>query len=276
MYNKFSFNRLFKFGGSLNKTENMIIGIIGAAILLFIWYTVTASGKISARILPNPVDVLYAFPTLFRDYNLMHNIWYTVSLNLQGYLIALCIAIPLGFIIGIFPAMDALFKKYFEALRYLPLPTVSGIFIAIFGLGFGMKSKFLAFGIFIFMLPSLLQKITDLQNPANEKDYTYIESAKTLGMTNWQMFKYVYWPYVIDKIYQDIRSLVAISYTYVVIAECFNKEGGIGAAIHTFTRQSRTPEVYALLFIIVLIGIAQDKIFRVMDPVLFPYHKKSK
>lgn len=270
------FERIFKFGGSLNKTENLVIGFIGAIILLFIWYSVTASGKISGRILPNPVDVWHAFPSLYNDYNLMHNIWYTVSLNLTGYIIALGVAIPLGFIIGIFPITDALFKKYFEALRYTPLPTVSGIFIAIFGLGFGMKSKFLAFGIFIFMLPSILQKITDLQNPTNEKDYTYIESAKTLGLSNWQMFRYVYWPYVIDKIYQDIRSLVAISYTYVVISECFNKEGGIGAAISTFTRQSRTAEVYALLFVIILIGILQDKIFRVMDPILFPYHKKQK
>ena len=273
---QFNIKRVFKFGGTLTQTESLIIGLIGAALLLYGWYAVTVSGRISGRILPNPVDVWHAFPMLYNDHHLMHNIWYTVSLNLTGYVIALSIAIPLGYLIGIFPIMDALFKKYFEALRYLPLPTVSGIFIAIFGLGFGMKSKFLAFGIFIFMLPSILQKITDLQNPTNEKDYTYIESARTLGLSNWQTFRYVYWPYVIDKVYQDIRSLVAISYTYVVIAECFNKEGGIGAAISTFTRQSRTPEVYALLFVIVLIGIAQDKIFRIMDPIIFPYHKKQK
>lgn len=270
------FKRMVTFGGSLKKTENIIVGIIGAVILILLWYSATVSGNISARILPNPVDVLYAFPSLMRDYDLMHNIWYTVSLNLTGYIIALALAIPMGFIIGIFPVMDALFRKYFEALRYLPLPTVSGIFIAIFGLGFGMKSKFLAFGIFIFTLPALLQKITDLQNLVNEKDHIYIESAKTLGLTNWQMFRYVYWPYVMDRLYQDIRSLVAISYTYVVIAECFNKEGGIGAAISTFTRQSRTPEIYALLFIIILIGILQDKVFKIMDPIIFPYHKKTK
>lgn len=270
------FRRMFKFGGSLSKVESLIIGIIGAVILFFIWYAVTSTGKISGRILPNPIDVWHKFPVLIRDHDLMHNIWYTVSLNLTGYAIGLAVSIPLGFIIGIFPAMDALFRKYFEAIRYLPLPAASGIFIAIFGLGFGMKAKFLAFGIIIFTLPALMQKITDLQNPGNEKDYTYIESAKTLGMTSWQMFRYVYWPYVMDKLYQDIRSLVAISYTYVVISECFNKEGGIGAAISTFSRQSRTPEIYALLIIIICIGILQDQAFKLMEPVIFPYRKKEK
>jgi NitT/TauT family transport system permease protein len=93
-------------------------------------------------------------------------------------------------------------------------------------------------------------------------------------MSNWQMFRYVYWPYVMDKIYGDIRSLVAISYTYVVIAECLNKEGGIGALISTFSRQALTPNIYALLFIIVAIGILQDYIFKKLDPVFFPYHKQ--
>lgn len=50
--------------------------------------------------------------------------------------------------------------------------------------------------------------------------------------------------------------------------------GGIGAMISTFTRQSRTPEIYALLFIIVIIGLLQDKLFQVMKPILFPSTKK--
>ena len=59
-----------------------------------------------------------------------------------------------------------------------------------------------------------------------------------------------------------------------MIAESLNKVGGIGAMIGTFTRQSRTPEIYALLFIIVMIGLLQDYIFRVMKPILFPHTKK--
>ena len=266
---------LLQFGGVISKKQSTIVTIIGAIVLFFLWHLVTYSGEIiNQRILPNPFDVIKAIPGLISQYDVLGNIAYTVGLNLSGYFFALIIAIPLGFLIGIYPLPNALFKPYFEALRYLPLPTVSGIFIAIFGLGFGMKAKFLAFGILIFTLPAVIQKVTDLQNPKNEKDNVYIQTAKTLGMTNWQMFRLVYWPYVMDKIYGDIRSLVAISYTYVVIAEALNKEGGIGSMISTFTRQSRTPEIYALLFVIVMIGLLQDFVFRKMEPVIFPYHKQ--
>lgn len=244
-------------------------------VLLLMWYLATYTGTfISNGILPSPINVVKAIPTLFSEYHLLSNIGYTVQLNIVGYLLALVFAIPMGFVIGIYPLFNALFRKYFEALRYLPLPTVSGIFISIFGLAFSMKASFLAFGIFIFALPSVIGKVLDLQNPSNVKDNVYLQTAKTIGMSNWQTFRYVYLPYVMEKVYDDIRSLVAISYTYVVIAESLNKVGGVGSMISTFIRQSRVPEVYALLFVIVIIGLLQDYLFKVMKPVLFPHTKK--
>ena len=261
--------------GEISKTEAKTISIVGAVLLITIWYLVTMNGKlISPGILPNPVKVVKSLSVLFSTYHLLDNIWYTVSLNLSGYIIAVIVSIPMGFVIGMIPFFNSMFRKYFEALRYLPLPTVSGIFITIFGLAFGMKAFFLAFGIFIFTLPSVINKVMDLQNPANVDDNVYLQTAKTMGMSNWQTFRYVYFPYVMEKVYDDIRSLVAISYTYVVIAESLNKVGGIGAMISTFTRQSRTPEIYALLFVIVMIGLLQDKGLQVLKPVLFPHTKK--
>lgn len=267
--------KYLQFGGEISSKESKVIGIIGAMVLLLLWYLATYSGNfISNGILPSPLSVVNAIPSLFTEYNLIDNIEYTIQLNLVGYVIAILFSIPLGFIIGIFPLFNALFRRYFEGLRYLPLPTVSGIFISIFGLAFQMKASFLAFGIFIFALPSVIGKVLDLQNPSNVKDNVYLQTAKTMGMSNWQMFKYVYWPYVLEKVYDDIRSLVAISYTYVVIAESLNKVGGIGAMIGTFTRQSRVPEIYALLFIIILIGLLQDYLFKRFKPILFPHTKK--
>ena len=268
-------SQLFKFGGELGKRESLCVGIIGAILLFLLWVLLTEAKIISPGILPSPFRVFKTLPELISEYHLPENIGYTVLLNLSGYVLALVVALPLGFLIGIYPVMNALFRNYFEAARYIPLPTVSGIFISIFGLAFGMKSSLLAFGIFIFALPAVIQKILDLQNPGNEKDNVYIQTAKTMGMTEWQMFRYIYFPYVIERVYGDIRSLVAISYTYVVIAESLNKNGGLGSMISTFTRQSRVPEVYMLLFIIVMIGILQDKLFKIMDPILFKHHGKN-
>lgn len=271
-------NELLKMGGEISKRTEIIVGIVGFVVLMCLWYLITLNGSIvPSKILPNPVDAIQSYPSLISDSDLFGNMWYTIKLNLLGYFYALIIAIPLGFLIGLFPLTKALFNKYIDALRYLPLPAISGIFIAMLGLGFDMKASFLAFGILIYILPVIVQRINELQNPANDKDYVYIQTIKTLGATGWQKFRYVYWPYVTQKISTDIINLTAISYTYIVIAEVLNKDGGIGALINTMSRQSRTAEMYALLFLIIFIGVCQDIILRKADTILFPskYNKKG-
>lgn len=264
-------NELFKMGGNIGKKLDSTIFFIGLAILVIVWYMVTSLGLISSRILPNPVDVIVSYKTMFFECELFKNAWYSIKLNLLGYFYALMIAIPLGFIIGIYPIGKSLFNKIFDAFRFIPLPATSGIFIAMFGLAYSMKASFLAFGILIYILPVVIQRVSELQNPANANDYVFLQTAKSIGMTNWQKFRYTYFPYVMGKVWTDVINLTAISWTYITIVEILNKDGGIGSLISTLTRQSRTPEVYALIFLIVIIGILQDMIFKGLDKLIFPY-----
>jgi NitT/TauT family transport system permease protein len=267
---------LFKMGGSVGKKTDTTVFFIGLMLLLSFWYMVTYTGVISNRILPNPVDVVKSYSTMLFEYNLLENAWYSIKLNFLGYFYALVISIPIGFIIGMFPIGKSLFNKIFDAFRFIPLPATTGIFIAIFGLAFNMKANFLAFGIIIYILPVVIQRINELQNPSNDKDFVFLQTIKTLGASNWQKFRYVYFPYVMGKISDDIRVLTAISWTYISIVEILNKDGGIGSLISTLSRQSRTAEVYALIFLIIIIGILQDLLFRWIDKKLFPYKHDKK
>lgn len=269
-------SELFKIGGKVNKKTDFIIFCVGILILLLLWYSVTKLGLISNRILPNPIDVITSYKSMYNESSLFQNTWYSIKLNFLGYYYALLIVIPLGFIIGLYPILNSLFIRIFSAIRYLPLPACSGIFISIFGLAFEMKSSFLAFGVLIYLFPTIITRIGELQNPSNDKDYVYLQTIKTLGATNWQTFIYVYFPYVMNKVWTDIISLIPISWTYITIVEILNKDGGIGSLISTFSRQSRTAEVFALLFLIIFIGILQDVIFKTLDKIMFPYKYNRK
>ena len=262
---------LFKPGGSVDKTTSLVIAVIGLVIILLLWYFITLTGEIIPnKILPNPVKVLKSYGGLFFEYDLLSNVWYSVKLNISGYVVAIILALPLGFMTGMFPIARSLFSQYIDAVRFLPLTAITGIFIAWFGIGFDMKVAFLSFGIIIYLLPIIVQRINELQNPSNDKDYVYLQTISTLGASGLQKFRHVYFPYVAEKISDDIRVITAISWTYIIVAELLNKEGGIGAMIYTFGRQSRTAEVFALLFLIILIGFLQDRLFKFLDEILFP------
>ena len=215
-------------------------------------------------ILPSPVKVINAFPELNKNDDVIGNTFYSIKLNILGYLLAIVISIPIGFILGLIPLFRGLFSQIINSYRFIPLTAVTGIFIMWLGLGSNMKVSFLAFGIIVYLIPVVIQRIDEVKN-------VYLNTVFTLGATPWQTIKTVYIPYVFSKIIDDIRVLTAISWTYITIVEMLNKGGGIGELIWTAKRQSRIDKAFAILIIIVIIGILQDYLFKMIDKMLFPY-----
>ena len=162
-----------------------------------------------------------------------------------------------------------MFSQIINSYRFIPLTAVTGIFIMWFGLENEMKISFLAFGIIVYLIPVVIQRIDEVQK-------VYVNTVFTLGANAWQTITSVYIPYVFSKIIDDIRVLTAISWTYITIAEMLNKEGGTASWIWLAKRQSRIDKAFAILIIIVVIGIVQDFVFRLLDKLFFPHKYVNK
>jgi NitT/TauT family transport system permease protein len=247
-----------------NQKVSFLITLAGMILILGVWSLITFTGWVGKAILPTPLSVITSFKELHFEDFLVRNTLYSIKLNIYGYLEAIALSLLLGFIIGLIPFFKSLLNRYVDAIRFVPLTAVTGLFIAWFGIETNMKVQFLAFGILVYLLPVVVQRITEV-------DKIYLQTSYTLGATNWQIFRSVYWPFVTSKIFDDIRVLTAISWTYIIVAELVNKTGGVGALIFTAARQSRIDKVFAVLFVIIVIGILQDKLFQWLDKKLFPY-----
>lgn len=259
--------KLFELRGKLDEKSNLILIFLGFILIVLIWAFLTSGSDpiIPSGILCKPGDVLKAFPLLVKENSLFKNMCYSLGLNIMSYTEAIAISIPIGFIVGLFPLFRGLFQKPIDSFRYVPLTAVTGLFIVWFGLGSDMKVHFLAFGILIYLLPVVVQRIDEVKE-------VYLLTVYTLGATKWQTIKTVYIPSVISRLSDDIRVLTAISWTYIIIAESQGNEGGIGALIwRTGQRQGRIDKLFALVIIIVLIGFFQDRIFTFLDKTFFPY-----
>jgi NitT/TauT family transport system permease protein len=214
---------------------------------------------------PLPSHVVQSYPKLIQKDNLFFNAFRSIWLNLQGYFWAVIICIPIGFLIGLIPLFRGLFSKPVDALRYLPLTALIGIFIIWFGIYDEMKIAFLAFGIIVYLLPVVAQRIGEVKD-------VYLKTVFTLGATDWQTVKNVYFPSVMAKVIDDIRVLTAISWTYIIVAEYINKDGGgLGALIYIKRRLGQVPDMFAILLVIIAIGFIQDRLFIYLDKRLFPH-----
>lgn len=244
-----------------------IFSALGIIFILVLWTWLSWGNEpiVPPNALPKPWRVIAAFGDLLRDNDLFRNTTLSLSLNLAGYVEAVLLALPIGFIIGLFPLFRGMFQRQVDSIRYVPLTAILALFITWFGIGTPMKIHFLAFGIVIYLLPIIVQRIDEVND-------IYVKTVTTLGATDWQTIRTVFFPAVLSKLSDDIRVLTAISWTYIIVAEMIGNEGGLGALIYRAgQRVGRTDKVFAILIIIILIGIIQDKIFLKLDRILFPH-----
>ncbi len=280
-------NKLFELRAKLPPWQSTVLGVLGLLFIIVLWWALAEYFSFTKTIdpdrlelldgeappqseekvypiLPTPMMVVRSFPDLLVKDDLKGNVLHSIWLNIRGYFWAVVISIPLGFLIGLIPLFRGMFSKPVDALRYLPLTALTGLFIIWFGIEDEMKIAFLAFGILVYLLPVVVQRIDEVQD-------VYLKTVFTLGATSWQTVKSVYLPSVLSKLIDDIRVLTAISWTYIIIAELLNRQGGIGALIYLKARQGQIPKVFALLIVIVLIGFLQDRLFVYLDKRLFPF-----
>src|SRR5947208_3059030 len=256
---------LFKLRGRLDERTKVAIEITGVIATLVVWTALVAWKLVPATILPLPWKVVTSLKELHYQDALIMNALYSIKINVLGYLEAVGLALPLGLIIGLLPVFRALSERLISAARYLPLTATIGIFIALFGIETKMKVEFLAFGIFVYLLPVVVQRVDEVQE-------VYVQTAQTLGATPWQTVRSVFLPDVVSRVFDDIRVLIALSWTYIVFTEVINaSDGGIGALAYVAARQSRPDKVYAFALTIILIGFVQEKAFLYLGRLLFSF-----
>lgn len=263
---------LLKLKGLIDNHTSMLLQIGGFLLLLAVWFvlTVGATPIVNPGVLPSPTKVFASFSELVNQDDLVRNLLFSIGLNLVGYIEAILSALVFGFLIGLYPLFRGLFQRQVDAIRFIPLTAVTGIFIMWFGLGVSMKVHFLAFGIFIYLLPIVVQRVDEVES-------VYLKTVYTLGATNWQTIRTVFIPHVMSKLLDDIRVLTAISWTYIIIAEMLGNEGGIGAMIWRLgQRLGRMDKLFALLLVIILVGVTQDKLFKMLDRHFFPHKYQVK
>lgn len=250
---------IFSLRAELTTRQQLTFGVVGAAFILLIWTLAVTVGGAKQSILPAPWKVVTALPELVTHDHLLAHTWRSVWLNILGYIEAVAIAIPAGYLMGLFSPIRAAVGGYVSALRYLPLSAVIGLFILWFGISVSMKVNFLTLGILVYLLPVVIQRI-------DEVPQVYLDTLKTRGATRWQRIKYVFIPYANSKLSDDIRVLVAIGWTYIIMAEVINmQEGGIGALCYQTARHGRVDKVFACILVIMLVGFVQDLIMVWLD-----------
>lgn len=234
------------------------------AVFFGVWVLANRLGWVNEILVPPPEQVFQTIYTLFAEKGFASDVLISVLRVLVAFGIACVVAVPLGLAMGAFPAIDAVLAPFVSAWRYLPAPSFIPILLMWFGTGEAPKLVLLFLGVIFFL-------ITLIADHTKEVRKELIETALTLGAGQRVTVFRVMLPAVLPNVVTAMRQMLAMAWTYLVIAEIVASTTGIGAMMMRARRFLNTDEILAGIIVIGALGLLFDVAFAAMHRRLFPY-----
>lgn len=256
------FGETFRFCGEPARFMRANLFVIWIVILFLFWMFTPIQG------IPYPSEVLTAFQRMFASEandtsNLVYNTWTTLKLNIVGLFFASVVSLLIAYF-SVLPILQPL-NQILQWFRYLPIVAFNLVFLSIFTIGWSMKVAMLSTGMAFFLITSMTAEIGQIPK-------LKYELARVLNYGDFKVFWTVVVRPTLPAMIDIVAQSAAMGWVMIVAIETFNRtEGGIGAAIYSYSSTNQKAEVYVYLIIIGIIAILEDQFFYWLKRILFPY-----
>lgn len=189
-------------------TKDIFYKILMGLVLIGIWQ-LTAMHYDKQIILPYPKETAIALIKCITSVEIVTNILITLGRVLKGFLWALVLGLPLGFMMGSFTMANKLIGGLVDSVRQVPIMAWVPLTIVWFGIGDGPTIFIIAFsGIF----PIILNTIHGVKNISKD----YYNAARSMGAGPWSIFKNVILPASIPDILTGARLAISSGWMSVI------------------------------------------------------------
>ena len=227
--------------------------IVMAAVSLMgtlaLWALVSASGWVDKILLPSPFEVLRAFAASMSDGTLVKNIVASLLRVIEGFAVALVVAVPLGVAMGVSRIVYGLVDPLLELLR--PIPPIAVIPLAILWFGIDELSKvfIIAYGAFF---PILVNTLAGFR----EVDRVQVRAAQALGANRYHIFRDVVLRSAFPFMIVGARLGMSMAFIVLVAAELIASSAGLGFMISDARYNFRTDQIFLGMACIGALGFA--------------------
>jgi len=258
----------FEIKKQVPKRVQVLLGFASWVLFFLGWHLLATNSQINQQLFPPPLKVFTALWMLFAEENFLADVLQSVFRILASYGIAIAIALPLGLLMGTFPMVEAFLNPLVSPFRYLPAPSFIPLLLMWLGTGDEQKIAFLVLGVIWFL-------ITLIMDNTQAVPMELVETAKTLGAGKGSILRTIIFPAALPNIVDTFRQMLAVSWTYLVIAEIVAATNGIGAMMMRAKRFVHVDEIMAGILVIGFLGLLFDTALRLLHWQLFPYLHRS-
>lgn len=237
----------------LSRRQELMLAVAAIAGVLAAWAVLTGFGLVSPVLLPQPSEVLAAFWQMLAGGALLGHIGASLMRVVEGFLLALLIAVPTGVLMGNSAVFRGLAEPLVELLR--PIPPIAVIPLAILWFGIGEVSK-----VFIIAYGAFFPILVNTMAGFSEVDPVLVRAAQTLGASRYQIFRDVVLRSAFPFIVVGARLGMGMAFIVLVAAELIASSEGLGYLINDARYTFRTDLMFLGMAMIGLLGFALNKL----------------
>ncbi|MCZ7590453.1 MAG: ABC transporter permease [Gaiella sp.] len=199
-----------------------LVGVWWLAVLVMDW---------PPYVVPSPADVWNEF--LDKRELLPEHVWTTLGETLQGYLLAIAIAVPVAVMIAYSRFLEATIYPALVALNAIPKIAIAPIFIIWMGFGPGPK---IAIVVLICFFPIVIATATGLKSTPDE----LVELVRSLSASPIQQFFKVRLPASLPYVFVGLKVGITLAVIGAVVGEFVGATEGSATSSSPRVR-TRTP-----------------------------------
>lgn len=259
--------RFLEFRNRPGRKQTLQLGMLGIIAFFGIWeighHLTPESGQ---KFLPSVVQVISTMYMLFAERGFINDVLVSCMRVFVSFFVASAIAVPLGILMGSFGRVRALINPTVSGWRYLPAASFIPVLLVWFGPSETAKIGLLIIGVVFFLTALTLDNTSAVPNEL-------IEASLTMGGKRHEVLTGVIVPAAAPAILDSMRNMIAVGWTYLVIAEIIGAQDGIGAVMMRAGRFLHVDIIMAGILTIGVLGVLTDLLFRGAQHLLFPWAK---
>ena len=213
--------------------------------------------------LASPWQVIQTFGELYQSGELLRNSYFSFLEFVYGFLLAIVIGIPIGFIMARVKKINYYLDPWVSCLYATPLVALAPLIVVWFGLGIFPNSLLVFVGA---VFPILLNTYAGIKSVKEN----LVDVVRAFGGSPSQVFFKVMIPDATPVIITGIRLAVGRAVISVVVAELFGAEAGLGFMVYFYSQRFLPGPVFVGIVVLVIFGIlsflALEKVQRWLSP----------
>jgi NitT/TauT family transport system permease protein len=232
--------------------------IAGFAILIAIWQVIFWTGGYNPMLFPPPAKVFESLIMMIADGSLWEHLQISMFRFLSGYLLAVVVAVLLGFILGRMARLWAIVDPIVQVLRPVAPIAWSPFIILWFQLGN-------ASAIVIIFIAAFYPVLLTTVSAVKRVDATYLKIAANFELKPAQMIAKIILPAAFPNIVQGLRIALGAAWIFLVSGEMIGAQSGLGYLIVDGRNMLRFDFVLVAIIVIGLCGMILDRGIRLFE-----------